>query len=155
MSKDQILEQKQDDAVLERMLDQQRWLMNNGLINDIHKDQFYMYGAIVHKDIAAVELEIDVEKKNINYSLYADSAFLRKLDKFEELSKSTSLLGMWRFKRMLEKEGNLHLSAIIGRFIKDYCGPKWDSKVKMLNIKEYEDGYGEQENSGTDKQSNK
>lgn len=147
MSEEQNLQQRQDDEVLYRILDQQRWLMNNGLLNDMHKDQLYMYGAIVHKDVNAVELDIDVEKKTISYYLYVEGSLIKKISKFKKLSKSTGLFNMWRFKRMLEKDGNLNLGAIIGRFVKDYCGPNWSSSVKIMNIKEYEDGYQQGESA--------
>lgn len=150
MSEEQNLQQKQDDEVLYRILDQQRWLMNNGLLNDMHKDQLYMYGAIVHKDIKAVELDIDVEKKTVSYYLYIDNRLSNQVKKFKRLSKSDGLFNMWRFKRLLEREGNLNFSAIIGRFVKDYCGPAWNSSVKLLDIKEYEDGY--QKSESADKQ---
>jgi hypothetical protein len=52
---------------------------------------------------------------------------------------------------MLKKEGNLNLGIIISRFVKDYCGPNWNTSTKVLDIKDYEDGYPE---SNTNNKSN-
>ena len=150
MSDTEKVQQDQDDA-LHKLLDHQRWLMNNGLVNDMHKDQLYLFGAIVHKDIKAVELDIEIENKNVNYYLYIDSGLRNKINKFNKLSKSQGLIGLWRFKNMLKKEGNLNFSAVIGRFIKDYCGPLWRLNVRIADIKDYKDGY--EESSTPNKQS--
>ena len=37
--------------------------------------------------------------------------------------------------------------------IRDYCGPNWKAKVDVLDIKDYEDGYSQEQNSSdTDQQ---
>lgn len=140
----------QQDSVLLKTLDHQRWLMNHGFINDMHKDQLYIFGALVHKEVQAVELDMDVDKKIISYRLYTIASLKRKMSKFKKLSKETGIWGMWKFKRLYEKEGNLDFSAIISRFVADYCGPKWEAQVQVVDIKEYEDGYREQQASEQD-----
>lgn len=122
-------------------IDHQRWLMENGFINDLHKDNLYMYGAICHLEIEAVEVQIDVTNKIVTYDLYMASSLLRKVDKFEELSKSTSIIGLWRFKRLVKKEGNLRFGAVLTKFVKDYLGPKWSVVTNLKDVKEYEDGF--------------
>src|SRR5690348_10481022 len=79
-------------------IDHQRWLMENGFINDLHKDNLYMYGAICHLEIEAVEVRVDVTKKVVEYDLYMSNALLKKVALYEELSKSKSIIGLWRFK---------------------------------------------------------
>ena len=79
---------------LAELVDHSRWLMNNGLANDVIKNQLMAYGAIAHPDVAAVELTMDMEGKTISYTLYVDSQLLKKINKFKELSKST---GFWGF----------------------------------------------------------
>ena len=153
MSEEQKDQQNQDQA-LHKMLDHQRWLMNNGLINDMHKDQLYVFGAILHREIDAVELDIDVENKIVNYHLYIGDGLKKKIRKYNELALSKGIFGMWRFKKLLEKEGNLNFSTLINRFVKDYCGPKWGSRVEVVDVEDYIDGYQEQRSEQTDQQSN-
>lgn len=129
-------------------VDHQRWLIDNGFINDLHKDNLYMYGALVHKNIEAVQVDVDVEKKAVAYELYVSSALIKKLDKFHKLSKSQSLLDLWLLKRLLIKEGNLNFENILSRFVKDYLGPKWSITLQVKNIKDYEEGFEQSGNDG-------
>jgi hypothetical protein len=122
-------------------IDHQRWLMENGFINDLHKDTLYMYGAICHLKIEAVEVRVVVEKKTVEYDLYMSKALLDKVQLYQELSGSTSIIGLWRFKRLIKKEGNLRFDAILTKFVKDYLGPKWSVVTKLKDIKEYEEGF--------------
>jgi len=126
-------------------MDHQRWLLEHGFINDLHKDNLYMYGAIAHKDIQALELDIDTSKKLITYRLYCSTSLLGKIEKYKQLSKSKSIFGLWKFKRLLKKEGNLNITFLLGKFVKDYCGPKWRVAVDLENYKDYKDGYEEKE----------
>lgn len=122
-------------------VDHQRWLIDNGFINDLHKDNLYMYGAIVHKHVEAVQVDIDVEKKLVSYDLYVDAKLLKRLDEYKELLKSSSIISLWRLKRLLKKEGSLDFHAILSKFVKDYLGPKWAVNMKIKNIKSYAEGF--------------
>lgn len=126
-------------------IDHQRWLLDHGFINDLHKDNLYMYGAIVHKDVMAVEVKVDCEKKLVSYDLYCDASLLKKITKYIELSKSDTVIGLWRFKRLLLKEGNLNIEFLLNNFIKDYCGPKWRAEVNLKDFNGYEEGFREQD----------
>lgn len=132
-----------DKLGIDDHIDHQRWLLDHGFINDLHKDNLYMYGAIIHRDIAAVEIEINCDKKTVGYCIYCDRKLLRKLDKYERLSKSRSVLGLWRFKRLLKKEGNLNFKRLLDNFVKDYCGPKWAVELELKDYREYKDGFEE------------
>lgn len=129
-------------------LDHQRWLIDHGFINDLHKDNLYMYGALVHKGVEAVEVDVDVEKKLVGYKVYISSALSKKMEKFHKLSKSKSLLDLWLLKRLLVKEGNLNFENILSRFVRDYLGPKWSITLQVKNIKEYEEGFESNGNDG-------
>src|SRR5665213_4154429 len=96
----------------------QRWLIENGFINDLHKDNLYMYGSIVHVDVQAVEVRIDIEKKAVEYDLYLTKHLLNRIDRFNVLSKDNSIIGLWMFKRMLKKEGNMNFLSILSNFVK-------------------------------------
>lgn len=126
-------------------VDHQRWLLEHGFINDLHKDNLYMYGAIAHKDIKGLQLDIDVSNKIVTYSIYCDTSLLGKIDKYKRLSQSKGILGLWRFKRLLKKEGNLNFKFLLNTFVKDYCGPKWQVKLNLEDYENYEDGFKEQE----------
>lgn len=142
---------------LEEYVDQRRWLVNNGLITDDIKNQLFLCGSIVHKDVQAVEVDLDLaaEQKIVHYKIYVNPDLLKKISAYNVLSKSTSLFGMWRFKRLLKKEGALDFTQILGKFVKDFCGPKWSVTVKTVDFNTYVEGLGEQsETDGASQQSN-
>ena len=118
-------------------MDHQRWLMNNGFINDLHKDTLFMYGSIVHRDVRSLEVEIDKDNKQVRYAAYVELRLLKKIVKFNEYRQSVSVWGLWSFKRMLKKEGNLDLESIVNKFVKDYCGPAWSATLDMKDINTY------------------
>lgn len=139
------------DIDLEEYVDQRRWLLNNGFIADDVKNQLFFCGSIVHKDVQAVELDINPENKLVAYSIYVNPDLIKKIEKYNVLSKSTSLWGMWRFKRLLQKEGALDFQQILNRCVKDYCGPLWTATTKIVDFNTYVDGLGENsENTGID-----
>jgi hypothetical protein len=136
-------------------IDHQRWLLEHGFINDLHKDNLYMYGAIVHKDVQAVQLDIDVERKRVVYHLYCDKSLLNKIEKYQRLSESTGLFGLWRFKRMLTKEGNLNIKHLLSNFVKDYCGPKWRVQLDLNDYRDYKDGFEEEQKQEESREADK
>lgn len=136
---------------LEEYVDQRRWLLNNGLITDDVKNQLFFCGSIVHKDVQAVEVDIEADKKQVHYKIYIDPELLKKIDRYFVLSKSTTLFDMWRFKRFLKKEGALDFQQILGKFVRDFCGPKWSVTVETVDFNSYVEELGEQ--SGADGQS--
>ena len=138
---------------VEEHLDHQRWLMNNGLLNDLHKDTLYLYGTLVHKDVQAIELNIDIEKKTLDYIIYISPKLLQSYKLYNELRAADSIIGLWRLKRLLKKKGNLNFMAILSGFVKDYCGPKWNIKLEIKDFSSYEEGYKEiNDGSGNDPQ---
>ena len=129
-----------DDKQLSEYLDQSRWLLNNGMANDQVKNQLFMFGSIVHKDVQAIELAIVPETKQVKYQIFFKDEILKKLDKFKALSTRTDMIGLWLFKRFLKKEGNLNLTGILNKFVKEFCGPKWSAVVEVANFDQYFDG---------------
>jgi hypothetical protein len=125
------------DLNLNDHLDHQRWLINNGFINDLHKDTLFMYGSIVHKDVKSLEVQIDKDKRLVSYTAFVESKLLKKIEKYNELKQSASIWGLWCFKRMLKKEGNLDLRFIVDKFVKDYCGPDWSATLETKDISTY------------------
>ena len=129
-----------DSKGLAEYVDQSRWLMNNGLINDGIKNQLFMYGSVVHKDLKALTLDLDVSKKALRYVIYFDEGMLKTIAKYNELSQSKSIFGLWRFKRMLKKHGNLNFVHILNSFVKDFCGPGWAATIEVMDFKDYVEG---------------
>jgi hypothetical protein len=128
---------------VEEHLDHQRWLMNNGLLNDLHKDTLYLYGTLVHKDVQAIELNIDIENKILDYVIYISPKLFKSYVLYSRLRNTDSIIGLWRLKRLLKKKGNLNFMAILSGFVKDYCGPKWNIKLEIKDFSDYEDGFKE------------
>jgi hypothetical protein len=144
------------DVDLEEYVDQHRWLLNNGLVNDNVKNQLFFCGSIVHREVQALELHIDPENKTVSYKIYVNKDLLNKIEKYKTLSKSTGLFDMWRFKRLLKKEGSLDFQRVLGKFVKDFCGPKWGVQVENLDFDTYIDELGDQsEADGQSQQPNK
>ena len=130
---------------IEEYVDQRRWLLNNGLVTDDVKNQLFFCGSIVHKDVQAIELRIDSDSKHVYYTIYVETYLMNKIKKYHELSKSDSLFGMWRFKRLLKKEGSLDFNKILDSLVKDFCGPKWKVSVETLDFSSYIEGFGDQD----------
>jgi hypothetical protein len=120
-------------------IDQQRWLMNNGLITDEAKNNIYVYGTLVHNDVQAVDVAIDIDKKSIHYALYAKKGFIKSYNKFLLLKDSTSLFQLLKLKFLLKRCGNLNIGGILKSFITDYCGPTWSVSFELKDIKDYKD----------------
>lgn len=132
---------------LEEYLDHQRWLMNNGLFSDSAKDNIYLYGTLVHKDIQAVHSILDPDKCVVHYTLYAETRLLEIVAKYERLVKSTGIWDMWRLKRLLKKEGNLDFKSLLEHFVRDFCGKKWRVELKLENVSAYVDAPVDDENT--------
>lgn len=145
-----------EDAKLTEYIDQQRWLLNNGLVPDSVKNQLFFYGSVVHPRVQAVEVQIHAENKLVDYVIYVDAGLMKLIEKYNRLSTATSLFGMWRFSRFLKKEGTLDFQAMLSKFVSDFCGPKWIAKVKIINFDTYVDTIEvESESEGSSPQSNK
>lgn len=129
---------------LSEYIDQHRWLLNNGLVSDNVKNQLFFYGSIVHKDVQALDVQIKPEDKIIEYKIYVNSGLMKKIEKYNKLSTSRSLFGMWRFKRFLNKEGSLDFQNMLSTFVCDFCGPKWVTNVAVLNFDDYVDNIGDE-----------
>lgn len=132
------------ETSLEEYVDQRRWLLNNGFVTDDVKNQLFFCGSIAHKEVQAVELDLEPENKLVTYKIYVNSDLIKKISKYELLSKSTSLFGLWRFKRFLKKEGALDFHQIMGKLVRDFCGPNWNVTVQMLDFNDYVEGLGDQ-----------
>jgi hypothetical protein len=124
---------------IDQVVDQHRWLMNNGLFTDNMKDTLFLYGSIANKHITAVELTVNIEDKSIEYHLYAPNKLHVAYNKYNMLKTKKSLLAIWRIKRLLTKYGNLEISNILDSFVKTYCGPSWRTVVFLKKSSEYED----------------
>ncbi len=132
-----------DAKDLAKFVDHERWLLNSGLASESAKNQLFLYGSIVHIDVQAVELDLNFEKKQVSYQIYVDKKLLNKHLKYLKLSTSKGLWGLWKFRRMLKKEGNLNFEHLLNQFVKSYCGPKWSVNISTMDYSSYVDGFGE------------
>jgi hypothetical protein len=128
---------------LMKYVDTQRWLMNNNLFSDSIKNQLFTFGTLVHPDVRAVELDIEAENKALKYTIYFDRYMIEKMAKYARLSKSTSFIGLWRFKRFLQKEGDLNLTNILQGFISDFCGNGWKVYIEVKDFVHYSEEVSE------------
>lgn len=140
------------EVSMEEYVDQRRWLLNNGFITDDVKNQLFFAGSIAHKEVQAVELDLEPENKKVHYKIYVDSNLIKKIGKYQALSKSTTLFGMWRFKRFLKREGALDFTQILNKLVKDFCGPTWLATVQVVDFNDYVEGLGEQSDTAESNQ---
>lgn len=127
-------------------LDHQRWLIDNGFINDLHKDSLYLYGSLVHKDVKAVYCCVDVQTKLVKYEIYLDSKTLKKYNKFnqfvsKQLSKDSGIIDMWLFKRFIKNNGSFDFKNILDNFVKSYLNKAWSTELQIKHIDDYEEGF--------------
>ena len=141
-----------ETAELAEFLDQQRWLLNNGLVPESAKNQLFFYGSIVHTEVQAVEVKIRPEVKTVDYVVYVDKNLIKRMEKYKKLSAATSLFGMWRFRRFLKKEGSLDFHSMINSFVKDFCGPSWGATVTVADFDAYVEGIGAESGPGEQSQ---
>lgn len=144
-----------NNTEIAQSMDSDRWLLNNGLVSDNVKNQLFFCGSIVHKEVQAVELKIRPETKLVDYIVYVTPELLKKIAKYNKLSTSKSLFGMWRFKRLLKKEGCLDLQKVLNSFVTDYCGPKWIAKASIISFDSYVDSIEAENEDGRVNESDK
>lgn len=115
-----------------------QWLINNGLLTDLHKDTLFMYGAMVHPDVVHVYCQIDVENKKVEYSLYVTKSLLNKYNKYLVLKDKTSIYHKWLLLRLLKKEqASLNFKSMLSRFVRDYCGEQWSTQCFIYPESDY------------------
>jgi hypothetical protein len=118
-----------DPVDVESHLNHQRWLINNGFLNDMHKNTLYFYGSITHRDVQALQLSVDVATKTVEYDLYLSNRLVKVLSRYKHLKGKNSIWSLWRLRRLLSREGNLEFNAILNNFVKSYCGLDWKEKA--------------------------
>lgn len=137
-----------ENKEIAEMMDQHRWLLNNGLVPDNAKNQLFFYGSIVHKSVQAVELTLEPEKRLVKYTIYVNPDLLKNIELYHRLSKSAGLISMWRFKRLLKKHGSLDFQQLLSKFVKDFCGPMWKTEVVTVDFNNYIEEVGESSDNG-------
>lgn len=118
-------------------LDQQRWLLNNGLVTPAAQDNLYAYGYFSHPQVTNVLVTVDVATKSISYQIFLPNRILTLVDKLAKYRKSNSILSLLLMRRLLKKEGNLDIKTILTKFVKDYCGPSWRVEVALFKESDY------------------
>lgn len=127
-------------ADVESHLNHQRWLINNGFLNDMHKNTLYFYGSIAHRDVRALQLRVDVATKTVEYDLYLSNRLIKVLKLYKNLKGKSSMWSLWRLRRLLSREGNLEFNAILNNFVKSYCGLDWISLCTCNSMQDYQEG---------------
>jgi hypothetical protein len=127
-------------------IDHQRWLIDNGFINDLHKDTLYMYGSLVHKEVSAVYCCIDIANKLVKYEVFLTTENLKKYYKFhtylnKQLSQRGGIIDMWLFKRFINKNGSFDFKKVLTNFVKSYLGTSWNVELQVKDVKDYEEGF--------------
>jgi hypothetical protein len=75
----------------------------------------------------------------VSYQVFVSKSLYSLIHKHETLSKDDSIIGLWRFKRLISKEGDLRFNNTLNAMIKDYCGSSWSTDLIVRPIAEYVD----------------
>jgi hypothetical protein len=141
-----------DTRELLNMIDNNRWLINNGIVSDYIKDNLFEFAALTHEDVKAVGCDIDVSKKLIHYSLFVPENLLERYKKYTKLvklhrSKNINLfqkISLWHLLRQSSKRYEiLNFNETLDQCVKNLCGNKWNTIVKVLDVKEYTPNFGD------------
>ena len=116
----------------------QRWLMSNGILTDLHKDNLFMYGTIVHPGVAFVELDVDVDNKTLSYTVFINRALAKALAKYKKYTASNSIWNLFWLRRLIKKQGDLELHGMLRNFVNSYCGPTWNVSLEIKQESEYD-----------------
>ena len=109
------------------------------MLTDVHKDNLFMFGSIIHSGIQAVEVDTDVNNHDIKYRVYVSSKLLSDYNSFHKKVSKGSIWSLFWAKRLIKKHTFLDWETAINNFVHTYCGAKWTVSVKILPIKEYID----------------
>lgn len=120
-------------------LDHQRWLINNGLFTPTAKNNLYAYGSLIHTDVQAVDLSIDIINKTFTYTVYIPKYLLKAKTNIDYLRSKKTLWSLWKLRSLVRKYGNLDFYPILLNFIHDYCGPAWKVNLIVDNINNYKE----------------
>lgn len=133
-----------DNISTKDLVDHQRWLINNGLANDMLKDNLYLFGIYLHPGIQDALVSIDFNDKVITYQIYVNKYLLNDFNKYKKLLASTGKLNTIRLKRLWRKHfenkkdpARLDIDTIINSHVKSLCGPNWSTSVKILPYSQY------------------
>jgi hypothetical protein len=112
------------------------------MFTDNIKNNIYLFGSLVHKDVTNIEIFFKHEEKTITYILYVKKSLLNAISQYNTLKGSTKVVDLLKLRYLLHKQGNLELKKILEAFIKDYCGPNWKVTLDLLDTESYTDGLG-------------
>lgn len=120
-------------------LDHLRWLANNGILTDSAKNNLYVYGSIVHKDVQAVHLSIDTAKRHLNYIVYLPEHVMVAKRRIDYLKLKKGVLNLFILRYLLKKYGSLDMQTPLNNFVHDYIGPSWQVNLTLDIIDNYKD----------------
>ena len=104
-----------------------RWLLNAGIITDQIKDTLYGYAYLIHPEIKAAEVSIDVNTKIISYKIYLSKKLHNAISAYRNNLHSGGIIALWRAKRLVKKHGNLELEKVLKDFVNRFCGQGWNT----------------------------
>lgn len=154
------------DDTIKNTISHQQWLINNGLANDMLKDNLFLIGSYLHPQIKNVLLYIDMSQKLIRFDLYTTRELFKDYHKYKKLLKASGKINAIRLKNLWKKHtdcksfsfkyfkiwlfgdltnyvlhnsARLDLDVMIDYQVKSLCGSGWKSVVTILNNTQYEE----------------
>lgn len=127
-------------------IDQHAWMVNNNLFTDEIKDNIAMVGYCIIEEVVSSSVEIDFNINEVTYSLVLPQTLidgLNLLNKYKSGAKlgffETRTLKKFLLKKKENDEGGLgyDLEKIADKFVKGYLNKTWSAKVKIINVKDY------------------
>lgn len=125
---------------ISQFYDVDKWFLSVGLITEVAKNDLFAYGAIVHPNaVRALQVDIDVNNKKINYFLYVKPRINWAYHYYKKYYNASNIFRLISLAIIKKRYGNLNFENILTKFVKDRCGKEWVSCVTVKNIKEYKE----------------
>lgn len=144
------------DKQLAEYMDTRRWIAQSGIMTDDLKNNLFMYGSILHRNISAVDLTISMENNRVDYKIFIPKDVLKKLHKYERLlneynANSLGWYNRWRFANMLSEmktnEERLDFEVMLNHFVRDLLGGKWSASCEIISDAHFDDNEYNTDNS--------
>ena len=119
------------EADLKNPLHWIRWSLNAGIMTDQIKDTLYGYAYLIHPDIKAAEVSIDLTVKAVDYKVYVSKKIYGCITAYRSNVQSGGIIALWKARRLVKKHGNLELEKVLKDFVNRFCGPGWSTNLTI------------------------
>lgn len=120
----------------DQYVDSRRWLLNNNMITDSIKNDLFVLATIVNTKILAISLDVDFNKKSIDYVIYTDWLTMLRCSLAKKLKPKSFVYNLLsRYTGLLEDiYGH---QDVINNNVVFALGPSWKASLRFMHISSY------------------